>query len=90
MVVRVRYQDQMGEFQTLSQGKVIYNSSSYVGTKVTGGPRSDARLQAAIVDVNKNVITDLNDLEIKVVRVETKVIGEEIFGGVIRTRLNAS
>ena len=84
LIVRARYQDQMGEYQTLSQGKVIYNSQTYVGTQVVSGSRAEARLNAAAVDVNQNIITDLSDLEIKVVRVETKVIGEEIFGGVIK------
>ncbi|MGZ3743643.1 MAG: alpha-2-macroglobulin family protein [Pseudobdellovibrionaceae bacterium] len=87
LVVRVRYQDQMGEYQTLSQAKDIFNSTEYVGTHLLSGNRGVARLQAAVTDVNNNNITDLNNLEIKVIRVETKVIGEELFGGLIKNTL---
>ncbi len=84
LVARLRYQDQMGEFQTLSQSKDILNSASYVGTHLVSGTRKDAKLQAAVIDASKNVVTDLADLEYKIVRVEAKVIGEELFGGLIK------
>ncbi|WP_413613279.1 alpha-2-macroglobulin family protein [Bdellovibrio sp. HCB-110] len=87
LVARVRYKDQMGEFQTLSQAKVIYNSQEYVGTHLISGSRAEARLRAAIVDVDQKNVTDLRNLEIKVIRVETKVIGEELYGGLIKNTL---
>ena len=87
LVVRVRYQDQVGEFQTLSQAKDIFNAQTYVGTTVLTGSRAEARLQAAVVDVKKKNITNLSDLEFKLIRVETKVIGEELFGGLIKNTL---
>jgi uncharacterized protein YfaS (alpha-2-macroglobulin family) len=87
LVVRLRYQDQVGEFQTLSQAKDIFNSTTYVGSTVTAGSRAEARLQAAVIDTKKKNITNLSDLEFKLVRVETKVIGEELFGGLIKNTL---
>ncbi|HEY8270257.1 MAG TPA: alpha-2-macroglobulin family protein [Pseudobdellovibrionaceae bacterium] len=87
LVVRVRYQDQMGEYQTLSQAKDIFNSHEYVGTSLLSGNRSEARLRAAVMDVNQKNITDLKNLEIKVIRVETKVMGEELYGGLIKNTL---
>lgn len=84
LVVRVRYQDQMGEYQTLSQAKDIFNAGEYVGTSLKAGDRSSATVSAAVVDVSGKVITSLADLETKIVRVETKVIGEEIYGGLIK------
>lgn len=87
LVVRVRYQDQMGEYQTLSQAKDIFNSTEYVGTKLVSGNRADARLRAAVIDAHQKNITDLKNLEIKVIRVETKVIGEELYGGLIKNTL---
>jgi len=87
LIVRVRYQDQSGEYQTLSQAKNIYNSATYVGTNIVAGPRANARLQAAVVNVNEKNITNLDDLEIKVIRVETRVIGEELFGGLIKNTI---
>lgn len=84
LVARVRYQDQMGEFQTLSQAKDIYNVSEYVGTKLVAGPRAEAKLQAAVLNVDKKIVTALQDLELKVLRVESKTIGEELFGGLIK------
>lgn len=87
LVVRVRYQDQMGEFQTLSQAKDVFNAKTYLGTNLIGGDRSAARLQVAAVDVDSSVVTSLSDLELKVVRIETRVIGEELFGGLIKNTL---
>jgi hypothetical protein len=87
LVVRVRYQDQMGEYQTISQGKDIFNSHEYVGTNLISGGRAEARLRAAVMDVRQKSVTDLKNLEIKVIRVETKVIGEELYGGLIKNTL---
>ena len=87
MVVRVRYQDQMGEFQTLSQAKEIFNSDEYVGTHLIAGSRKDARLQAAVVNVEQKNVTNLSDLDFQVSRIETKVIGEELFGGLIKNTI---
>lgn len=87
LVVRVRYQDQMGEYQTLSQAKDIFNSHEYVGTNLVSGSRTQARLQAAAMDVNQKNITDLKNLEIKIIKVETKVIGEELYGGLIKNTI---
>jgi uncharacterized protein YfaS (alpha-2-macroglobulin family) len=87
LVVRVRYQDQSGEFQTLSQAKTIYNASTYVGLNVVAGPRANAQLQAAVIDVNMKNITAVADLDFKVIRIETKIIGEEIFGGLIKNTI---
>lgn len=84
MVVRVRYQDQMGEYQTLSKAKDIYNASKYVGTNLVSGDRTSAQLRAAMVDVNGNNLTSLDDLQLRVVRIESKIIGEEIFGGMVK------
>jgi len=36
---------------------------------------------------DQKLITDLQDLELKVLRVETKVIGEELYGGLIKNTL---
>jgi hypothetical protein len=87
LVVRVRYQDQMGEFQTLSQAKILYNANSYLGTNLLSGERSKARLQAALVGVDQKNLSDLNDLTFSITRIETKVIGEELFGGLIKNTL---
>lgn len=84
LVVRVRYQDQIGEYQTLSRSKDIFNSASYVGTKLVSGPRNDARLQAAAIDVKQKNITSLADLDLKLTRIESNIIGEELFGGVMK------
>ncbi|MGZ3780853.1 MAG: alpha-2-macroglobulin family protein [Pseudobdellovibrionaceae bacterium] len=87
LVVRVRYQDQMGEYQTLSQAKDIFNANEYVGTNLVSGKRSQARLRVAVMDVNQKNITDLQKLEFKMIQVETKVIGEELYGGLIKNTL---
>lgn len=87
LVVRVRYQDQGGEYQTLSQSKDLFNASEYVGTSLVSGHRAQARLRAAVLDVNQNNKTALNQLEIKVLRVDIKVIGEELYGGLIKNTL---
>lgn len=87
LVVRVRYQDQMGEFQTISKSKVIYNSKEYVGTHLISGARKDAKLQTAVIDVNNKRITNIDDLEFQVSSIETRVIGEELFGGLIKNTL---
>ncbi len=87
LVVRVRYQDQVGEYQTLSQAKNVYNAETYVGTNLISGARAVARLQAAVVNVKSLIVTDLSDLEFKVIRIETRVIGEELFGGLIKNTL---
>ena len=87
LIVRVRYQDQMGEYQTLSQAKTIYNANLYVGTNLKSGLRSEARLRAAVLDTNEKNLTSLQDLDFKLVRVDVKVIGEELFGGVIKNTL---
>lgn len=87
LIVRVRYQDQMGEFQTISQAKSIYNQDIYVGTNLISGERATARLQAAAVNVAGKNLTTLSDLEFKLVRIETRVIGEELFGGLIKNTL---
>lgn len=84
LVARVRYQDQMGEFQTLSQAKDIFDVNEYVGTKLVAGARAEAKLLAAIVNADKKIVTAMQDLELKVLRVESKVIGEELFGGLIK------
>lgn len=87
LVVRLRYQDQMGEFQTISQAKTIYNASSYLGTALVSGDRAVARLQAASIDVTGKNTTQISDLEFKLIRVESRVIGEELFGGLIKNTL---
>lgn len=84
LVVRARYQDQMGEFQTLSQSKMIYNSGWYVGTNLVSGARAAAKLRAALVNAEGKVAANIGDLEMEVLRIETKVIGEELFGGLIK------
>lgn len=84
LVVRVRYQDQMGEYQTLSQAKDLFNATEYVGTRLISGERSVARLQVASINVDQKNTTSLANLDLKVFRVETKVIGEELFGGLIK------
>jgi uncharacterized protein YfaS (alpha-2-macroglobulin family) len=87
LVVRVRYKDQIGEYQTLSQAKDIFNSNVYVGTNLVAGARADAKLQVAIVDVKSKNVTSIEDLDLKVIRIETQVIGEELFGGLIKNTL---
>ena len=87
LVVRVRYQDQMGEFQTLSQAKDIFNSSQYIGTSLVSGSRADAKLRATNLTVDGKINASVSDLQFKVMRVETKVIGEELFGGMIKNTL---
>jgi|GEM_PF-1548953 len=87
MVVRVRYQDQMGEYQTLSKAKDIFNAAKYVGTSLKAGDRSSAQLRAAMVDVSGNILTSLDDLQLKIVRIESKIIGEEIFGGMVKNTI---
>lgn len=90
LVVRVRYQDQMGEYQTLSQAKSLYNASTYVGTHLVSGTRDKARLQAAVMKVSGEILTSAEDLALKVVRIESQVIGEEIFGGLIKNTYERS
>ena len=87
LVARVRYQDQIGEYQTLSQAKDVYNSDSYVGLSLISGARGVAKLQAAVVDVNSKNQTSIADLDLKVIRVETRVIGEELFGGLVKNTI---
>ncbi|RYZ85994.1 MAG: hypothetical protein EOP06_15350, partial [Proteobacteria bacterium] len=87
LVVRARYQDQMGEYQTISQAKDIFNAATYVGTSLKSGGRADATLRAAVVDVEGHIVTDMSDLDLKVIRVETKVMGEELFGGLIKNTI---
>ena len=84
LVVRVRYQDQMGEYQTLSQSKEIYNADQYVGTNLVSGSRTEAKLRVAQMNVGGAIVTSQSDLDLKVVRIEAKVIGEELFGGMIK------
>lgn len=84
MVVRFRYQDQMGEYQTLSAAKSIYNSPSYVGVRLVPGKSSEAQLMAVLAQTSGKLNTNINDLDVKVLRVETKIIGEELFGGLIK------
>ncbi len=87
LIVRARYQDQMGEFQTLSLAKDIFTADQYVGTAIKSGLRTEARLKAAVVTAKGDIITSLADLDSKVVKIETKVIGEEIFGGLIKNTI---
>lgn len=87
MVVRVRYQDQMGEFQTLSRSKDIYNSNLYLGTKLRAGSREEARLLVAAINAEKKNMTNLADINLKIERIETRVIGEELYGGIIKNTL---
>ncbi len=87
LIVRVRYQDQMGEFQTLSHSKTIFNAERTVGTNIVAGKKDEARLQAAVVDVDGKPVTSAGDLDLKIVRVETNVIGEELFGGLIKNTI---
>lgn len=87
LVVRARYQDQMGEYQTISRSKTIYNSGWYVGTNLVSGARASAKLRAALVSAEGKLAADTGDLELEVLRIETKVIGEELFGGLIKNTI---
>jgi hypothetical protein len=84
LVARARYQDQMGEYQTLSQSAVLYTSSAYAGTQLIAGSRNEAKLNAAVVGANGEALNPQGDLELKVYKIETKVMGEELYGGLIR------
>lgn len=84
-VVRARYQDQSGEYQTLSVAKTIHASEWYVGTKVDRGSQAVARLQAALVRASGEVAQNADDLQVQVLRVNTKLISEQLFGGLIKT-----
>ncbi len=87
MIVRMKYQDQMGEFQTVSTSKNIYSSNSYIGSKVTSGTLEEAKLQAVDLSVEGKPVTKISDLEISVSEVKTHVIGEEVFGGFIKNTI---
>lgn len=84
LVTRMRYRDQMGEFQTVSQGKDIFNSSSFVGAKFLSDESGNGHVQVVVVDVNGKSITSLSDLDFSLYSVESTVIGEELFGGLIK------
>lgn len=84
VVARVRYQDQMGEFQTLSQSTTIYTAPSYVGTQLVSGDRAQARLNVALVESSGKALNPQGQLELQVLKIETRVIGEELYGGLIR------
>lgn len=87
LIVRAKYQDQMGEFQTLSKSKEIYNSELYVGTNLVKGDRAAALLRAVIVNADGKIATGAMDLKMEVLRIETKIIGEELFGGLIKNTI---
>ncbi|MGZ3768604.1 MAG: alpha-2-macroglobulin family protein [Bdellovibrio sp.] len=87
LVVRIRYQDQMGEYQTLSQAKDIFNSFEYIGTQLVSGNRNQARVKVVVLNVDQKNITNTESLDLKLFKIETKVIGEELYGGLIKNTL---
>ncbi len=87
MVVRMKYQDQMGEFQTLSAARTVYNASSYLGSNVVAGPQKEAALQAVILGLDGKPYTNMADLEMNVLELKANVVGEELFGGFIKNNL---
>lgn len=84
LVTRLRYQDQMGEYQTLSRGKNIFNAHSFIGAKIVGGEPGKAQLQVAVVDVNGKNVTSPSSVIVSLYSIESKVIGEELYGGLIK------
>ncbi len=88
LIVRARYLDQMGEFQTLSTTQKVYNSASYLGASVEAGPLSDARLMLVNLGVDGKTYTNLSDLELNVSKIKVNVVGEELFGGFINQVLS--
>lgn len=88
MVVRMKYQDQMGEFQTLSASRTVYNASSYLGTKVESGAMADAELKVVTVGLDGKPYTNLADLEMNVLEKKANVVGEELFGGFIKNNIS--
>ncbi|MCB0412587.1 MAG: hypothetical protein KDD22_08685, partial [Bdellovibrionales bacterium] len=84
LIVRARYQDQMGEYQTLSTSEKVYTAPSYIGVNLVEGSRETARIQAVDIDVNGKVSTQISQLNLNLYRVKTTVIGEELYGGFIK------
>lgn len=87
LIARMKFQDQMGEFQTLSTSTTLYNSSSYIGTKVEKGNLSTARLLALNLGTDGKAYSNPSDLKLKVLSVKTHVVSEEIFGGLVKNIL---
>lgn len=84
IVARIRYLDQMGEFQTVSAGQKIYNTTSYLGTKVTSGPMASAQLNVVNMATDGKSLAANSDVKLEVLAVETNVISEEVFGGFVK------
>jgi uncharacterized protein YfaS (alpha-2-macroglobulin family) len=84
LVTRLRYQDQSGEFQTLSASKDLFNSDYYVGTKLAADAHT---LNVAVVDASGNNAAGGADLDMHVYKIESRLIGEQLFGGLIKTTI---
>ncbi len=88
-VVRMRFQDQGGQWQTVSTSENVYSASSYLGTKVTSGPLKDATFQVVNLGIDGKAYTNLSDLNLSVKQINTYVIGEEVFGGFVKNTLES-
>ncbi len=84
LIVRMRYLDQMGEYQTVSTSETVYNVNTYLGTKVVAGTRASAQLSVVNLKVDGKASTSLSDIKTEVLKVNANVISEEIFGGLVK------
>ncbi|MBY0385593.1 hypothetical protein K2X05_10600, partial [bacterium] len=84
LIARMRYLDQMGEFQTVSTSQKIYNTTAYLGTKVTSGTTASAKLNVVNMGIDGKTLATNSDVKLEVLEVKTNVISEEVFGGFVK------
>lgn len=85
LVVRFKYQDQIGEYQTLSKGQQILTNQTLVGSSVVPGKAGLAKLNSVLVDVKSGLSLPVGDrVEYSVQQIKTTVMGEELFGGIVK------
>ncbi|PWU22186.1 MAG: hypothetical protein C5B49_01345 [Bdellovibrio sp.] len=83
LVVKARFLDKKGLYQTLSQAKTIYNSQYYLGTKLVAGKPDKAKLQAVVVQADGKPSKDTSDLQLKLFQVQIKsILDDNLFGHV--------
>ena len=90
VIVRATYPDQVGEFQTLSASKTIYPTDVLAGVNLVSGKKSVAKLQAVAVNTDGKAVTGSASVETSLQKIETSVIGETLYGGLIKNRVEKS
>jgi hypothetical protein len=87
LIVRAIYPDQVGEFQTLSASKTIYPTDVLAGVKLVSGAKTEAKLQAVAVNNKGVAVTGSANIQTQLQKIETNVIGETLYGGLIKNRV---